>query len=132
MIKPDGVARGLSDAIKERIANEGLKIIKSKKFIMDIEKAKKLYDVHNGKTFYNGLINFITSGPVEAMVVEGDNAIVLLRKIMGATDPRKAEKGTIRGDHVEENIFTKDGVMKNLIHGSDSTDSAKYEIPIFF
>jgi len=99
---------------------------------MSREQAERLYAVHLGKSFYAGLVKFITSGPATLMVVEGENAITRLRSLMGETDPRKAAAGTIRGDLREENIFTEDGTMKNLIHGSDSAENAKYEISIFF
>lgn len=99
---------------------------------MSREQAERLYKVHLGKSFYPGLVKFITSGPVTLMIVEGENAIACLRSLMGATDPRKASAVTIRGDLKEENIFTEDGTMKNLIHGSDSPENAKYEISIFF
>lgn len=132
MIKPDAASRGLTSEILDRIEKSGLKVAKNKKISMSIEEAERLYAVHKEKSFYAGLINFITSGPVTLMVVEGENAVSRLRSLMGETDPRKAKPGTIRGDLHEENIFTEDGIMKNLIHGSDSLENAKYEISIFF
>lgn len=132
MIKPDAASRGLTSEIVDRIKKSGLKIAKTKKISMTLEEAGRLYAVHKEKPFYAGLINFITSGPGTCMVVEGENAVSRLRGLMGETDPRKAGPGTIRGDLREENIFTEDGIMKNLIHGSDSLENAKYEISIFF
>jgi nucleoside-diphosphate kinase len=132
LIKPDGVARGLEEAISKRIEKAGLKIIRRELFNLTTQDAMDLYSPHLGKPFYQGLINFITSGPIVAHVVEGENAIMRVREIMGSTDPRKAAAGTIRGDLKEENIFTVDGTMKNLVHGSDSLASAEREIKIFF
>ena len=99
---------------------------------MSTSEAERLYAVHKGKSFYAGLIKFITSGPAACMLVEGENAVMRLRSLMGETDSRKAKPGTIRGDLHEENIFTEESVMKNLVHGSDSAENAKYEISIFF
>jgi nucleoside-diphosphate kinase len=132
MIKPDGVVRGLEEDIKNRVLQNDFKIVKSFKHQVTNEEAADLYSVHQGKPFYSGLINFITSGPVICNIVEGEDAIKRLRVIMGATDPRKAKAGTIRGDLREENIFSKDKTIKNLVHGSDSLASAEREIPIFF
>jgi len=132
LVKPDGVARNLVDEIKERVKTAGLRIVESKRIQVTEPQAKDLYSVHDGKPFYPGLIKFITSGPIVANIIEGEAAILRLRELMGATDPRKAEPGTIRGDLKEENIFTDDKIIKNLVHGSDSIDSAAREIPIFF
>jgi len=132
MIKPDAASRGLTSEILDRIEKSGLKVAKNKKISMSIEESERLYAVHKEKPFYAGLVKFITSGPVDVMLVEGEDAISRLRALMGETDPRKAKPGTIRGDLREENIFTEDGIMKNLIHGSDSLENAKYEISIFF
>ena len=132
MIKPDATERGLTQEINSRIEKSGLKIVKSKELTMSRSQAEKIYAVHKGKDFYDGLVDFITSGPLTVMMLEGDNAILRLRQLMGETDPRKAAPGTIRGDLREDNIFTEKGTMKNLIHGSDSPESAKNEISIFF
>ncbi len=132
LVKPDGVFRGLTDQILKRIETAGLKIVTRKKLELSPDQAADLYSPHLGKDFYEGLISFITSGPLVAVIVSGENAITRVRELMGATDPRKAEAGTIRGDLKEENIFTRDGTMKNLVHGSDSRASAEREIPIFF
>ncbi|MFH1617082.1 MAG: nucleoside-diphosphate kinase [Candidatus Margulisiibacteriota bacterium] len=132
MIKPDGVRRGLEDDVLGYLRDANLETIKKKSFLMTAEDAEKLYAVHREKPFYKGLVNFITSGPVVAMVVEGEECIPRLREIMGATDPAKALSGTIRGDLKEKDYFTKDGTMKNIVHGSDSPENAKYEMAIFF
>lgn len=132
MIKPDGVSRGLSDEIIKRVKDNGLRVAKKYQQQMPRETALELYSIHQGKHFYNGLMKFITSGPVVCTIVEGDGAIAKLREIMGATDPREAAAGTIRGDLKEANIFTEDKTIKNLVHGSDSPGSAEREIAIFF
>ena len=132
LVKPDGVARNLVDEIKARVKTAGLSIIESKRIQVTEPEAKNLYSVHAGKPFYPGLLKFITSGQIVANVIEGEAAILRLRELMGATDPRKAEPGTIRGDLKEEDIFTADKIIKNLVHGSDSIASAAREIPIFF
>ncbi len=132
MVKPDATARGLTDKIQDRIIKSGLKIVEGKYQNITLDEAKKLYKVHESKPFYNGLVKFITSGPVYLMRVEGENAVSKLREVMGETDPRKASLGTIRADFKEENIFNEDGIIKNLVHGSDSQENAKYEMGIFF
>jgi nucleoside-diphosphate kinase len=132
MIKPDGVARGLETDILSRLDAAGLKVEVSKSVRLSPEEAAELYRPHLGKNFYPGLIKFITSGPVVACIVSGDNAISRLREIMGDTDPLAAEKGTIRGGLREENVINEDGIIKNLVHGSDSPASAAREIAIFF
>lgn len=132
MIKPDGVARRLQEDIFSYLANAGLKVIKKKDLLMPLAFAEKLYAVHKGKSFYPGLVKFITSGPVIVMVVEGEGAISKLREVMGATDPGQALSGTVRGDLKEKNYKTADGTIKNIIHGSDSPENAAYEIELFF
>ena len=132
MVKPDGVSRGLVDKINQRIEKSGLKILQEQTIHMSLDDAKKLYKIHEGKSFYAGLIKFITSAPVVVMELEGNNAILALRDVMGATDPSKAVKGSIRGDFREDNFLTEDGTIKNIIHGSDSAENAKYEAGIFF
>ena len=132
MVKPDGVSRGLTDEIFSRIKKAGLKVEAERKLVLTIEQAAKLYKPHLGKKFYPGLIKFVTSGPVLASIFSGENAIVRLREIMGATDPLAARPGTIRGDLREEVVVNKDGIIKNLVHGSDSPESASREIAIFF
>jgi len=132
MIKPDALARGLKDQILGRLKEDGFNIIEEKELKLDRADAQKLYAVHQGKSFYAGLVNFITSGSAYLMVLKREDAVLKLRKLMGATDPRQADAGTIRGDFKEDNIFNAEGIMKNLIHGSDSVENAKYEISIFF
>ena len=125
MVKPDGVQRGLCGEIISRFEKKGLKIVAMKFMVIKKEVAETHYGEHKGKGFFNGLIKFITSGPVLAMVLEGDNAVAVCRTLMGKTNPQESAPGTIRGDL---------GMVlgMNLIHGSDSVDSAKREISIFF
>lgn len=132
MVKPDGVSRGLEKEIFKRIEKAGLTVSQRKNSKITEDQAADLYSPHYGKDFYPGLIKFITSGPVICTVVEGENAIARVREIMGATDPREADPGTIRGDLKEESVLTPDGIIKNLVHGSDSPQSAEREIAIFF
>lgn len=125
MVKPDGVRRGLVGEIISRFEKKGLKIIGMKMQNIGRELASKHYFEHREKIFYNNLIEFITSGPVVAMVIEGPDAIGIIRKIVGATDPQKTEPGSIRGDYV---IFT----TFNIVHASDSPESSAREIGLFF
>ncbi|MDR1405021.1 MAG: nucleoside-diphosphate kinase [Candidatus Methanoplasma sp.] len=125
MVKPDGVQRGLCGEIVSRFERKGLKIVAMKFTAIKKETAENHYGEHKGKGFYNSLISYITSAPVLAMVLEGDNAISVCRNLMGKTNPQEAALGTIRGDL---------GMMTgmNLIHGSDSPESAAREISLFF
>ena len=125
MIKPDGVRNGHIGEIINRFERAGLKIEAMKLDVVTDEQAKANYAEHEGKPFYNGLIEYITSGPVVKMVVSGEGAVAKVRTLMGATNPADAAPGTIRGDF---------GLImdENVIHGSDSTDSAAREISIFF
>lgn len=132
LIKPDGVSRGLEKDIFLMIEKAGLTIETSKTIALSLEEAARLYKPHLGKEFYPGLVKFITSGPVKACIVSGDDAILRLRRLMGDTDPRLAKTGTIRGDLREENVINEDGIIKNLVHGSDSAESAAREIKIFY
>jgi len=132
MVKPDGISRGLEDKIFSRVKKAGLKVEVERKLTLTEEQAAALYKPHLEKKFYSGLIKFITSGPVLASIVSGENAITRLREIMGATDPLAACPGTIRGDLREEVVVNKDGIIKNLVHGSDSLESAGREVVIFF
>ncbi|MEA4977290.1 MAG: nucleoside-diphosphate kinase [Methanomassiliicoccaceae archaeon] len=125
MIKPDGVQRGLCGEIVSRFETKGLKIVAMKFMKISKDTAEFHYGEHKGKKFYDSLIDYITSGPVLAMVLEGDNAVAVCRNIMGKTNPQESAPGTIRGDYC---MVT--GV--NMIHGSDSAESAKREISIFF
>lgn len=132
MIKPDGVKRQLEDEIVKRVEAVGLMFENKKKINVTADKAAQLYEPHVGKKFYPGLLKFITSGPVVACIVSGEGAIACLRQLMGDTDPLAAAKGTIRGDLREADVINEDGIIKNLVHGSDSPENAKREINIFF
>lgn len=132
MVKPDGVKRGLEKEIFNRIEKAGLKIVFTQNLIMTRDLAEQLYATHLGKSFYPGLIRFISSGPVIACIIQGEDAVAQVREIMGATDPRLAEAGTIRGDLKEAAVVNADGIIKNLVHGSDSLESASRELSIFF
>lgn len=125
MVKPDGVRRGLTGEIITRIERKGFKIVAMKKMVISRETAEVHYGEHRGKPFFEGLVNFITSGPVVAMVVEGPQAISEMRRLMGATRPWEAVPGTIRADFATT-------VDENIIHGSDGPESAAREIAIFF
>ena len=125
LIKPDAVIRGLNGAIIDRFEKAGLKLVAMKMLRLSKETAGGHYAVHAGKPFFAGLIEYITSSPIVAMVFEGDKAIELARKTMGATDPAKAEKGTIRADFGEN-------IERNSVHGSDSPQNAEIEIKLFF
>ena len=124
-IKPDGVKRGLMGEIVRRFENKGYKIVGLKMLHPTLELAQKHYAEHVGKPFYNRLIKYITSGPILAMVIEGENAVAGARKMMGATRPDEAEAGTIREEYAQT-------MEQNIIHGSDCVESAKREIDIYF
>ena len=125
IIKPDAVERNLSEKIKEEFKKKGFKIFKEKKIKLEKSEAEKFYQVHQSKPFYNDLCSYLSSGPIVVMILERENAILKNRELMGATDPTKAEEGTIR---------KKYGVSidKNSVHGSDSAENAKIEIDFFF
>lgn len=125
MVKPDGVQRGLIGEIVSRFERKGLKLAAAKFMRLTPELAEKHYAEHVGKPFYPPLVDFITSGPVFAMVWEGDNVIALTRAMIGKTDALEAYPGTIRSDYAVHTNF-------NLIHGSDSKESAEREIGIYF
>jgi len=125
MVKPDGVQRGLIGEIVSRFERKGLKLVAAKFMRIDKELAGRHYAEHHGKPFYEPLIAFITSGPVFAMVWEGDNVIALTRAVIGKTNAVEAAPGTIRSDYAVHTNF-------NLIHGSDSPENAEREIGIFF
>lgn len=125
MIKPDGVQRGLVGETIRRIERVGLKIVGMKIVHVSLEQARKHYEIHKGKPFYDGLIAFITSGPVVAMVVEGKDAVRITRKLVGSTDPAEAPPGTIRGDYGSE-------ISENIIHAGDSPENAIKEYAIYF
>ncbi|MFH1774045.1 MAG: nucleoside-diphosphate kinase [Methanobacteriota archaeon] len=125
MVKPDGVERGLIGEIISRIEKKGLRIVAMEMLRVDKALARKHYAEHKGKPFFEDLVAYITSGPCVAMVVEGENAINILREMIGKTNPKEAAAGTIRGD------FGID-VRRNVVHASDSQESAKREIALFF
>jgi nucleoside-diphosphate kinase len=125
IIKPDGVARGLIGEIIKRLESNGLKIIAMKMLRMTKDQAERFYAVHKERPFFQSLTYFMTSGPVVVMVLEGEDAIAKYRDIMGATDYRGAAQGTIRRD------FATD-IEKNIVHGSDSPETAVFEIGFFF
>jgi len=127
MVKPDGVQRGLISEILERFENRGLKIVAAKFMQMDRALAEQHYAEHEGKPFFDSLVEFITSGPVFAMVLDGQDATRQVRRMMGATDPKEAEPGTIRGDYGMD-------LGRNVIHGSDDEDEGanEREIELFF
>ncbi len=125
IIKPDAVERNLTEEIKSIFKKNNLKIINSKKIHITKDEAAEFYKVHQSKPFYNDLCVYLSSGPIVAMILEGENAIQTNRKIMGATDPKNAEKNTIR------KLFGI-SIDKNSVHGSDSIDNAKKEIDFFF
>jgi nucleoside-diphosphate kinase len=125
IIKPDGVQRGLIGPIITRFERRGLKVAAMKMIQMDYDLAKRHYAVHEGKPFYDKLLEYITSAPVVVMVVEGRKAIEVARRTMGATNPMDAAPGTIRADYGLE-------IGRNLVHGSDGAETAAFEIPLFF
>ena len=125
LVKPDGVQRGLVGEIITRLERRGLKLNGLKLMQMTRELAEAHYAAHVGKAFYAGLVEYITSGPIVAMVWEGKDAIAIVRKTMGATNAGAAEPGTIRGDFAVE-------IGRNLIHGSDGPESATREVGLFF
>ena len=125
LIKPDAMQRGLAGTIVSRLENLGLKLVAVKILRLDKALAQRHYAIHKDKPFYDRLVNYISSAPITACVFEGNRAVEAIRKAMGATDPGKAEAGTIRGD------FGLD-IEKNTVHGSDSTATAGEEIKLFF
>jgi nucleoside-diphosphate kinase len=125
IIKPDATARNLTGAINATIEKAGLRIIAQKRVRWTRAQAEKFYEVHKARPFYADLVKFMTSGPIVVQVLEGENAVKRYRDVMGATDPAKADKGTIRKDFAES-------IERNSVHGSDSVDTAKAEIALNF
>ena len=125
IIKPDAVERNLEDEIKEMFKSNGFQILKEKKIQIEKAEAEKFYKVHETKPFYNDLCEYLSSGPIVAMILQKENEVKENRELMGATNPKDAEEGTIR---------KKYGISidKNSVHGSDSVDNAKIEIDFFF
>ena len=125
LIKPDAMQRGLAGTIITRLEKQGLKLVAIRMLHLDKALARRHYAIHKDKPFFNGLVDYISSTPIVAAVFEGEGAIAVIRKTMGATDPAKAEAGTIRGD------FGVD-IEHNSVHGSDSAETAEKEIKLFF
>ena len=125
IVKPDAVERNLTEEIKSIFIKNGLKIAKSKKIHITKEEAAEFYKVHQSKPFYNDLCNYLSSGPIFVMILEGNNAVAANRKLMGATNPKDAEPNTIRK-------LYGISIDKNSVHGSDSVENAKIEIDFFF
>ena len=125
IIKPDAVERNLQDQIKQEFINNGFQITKEKKIHLSKEEAEKFYKVHQSKPFYNDLCAYLSSGPIIAMNLQKENAVIDNRKLMGSTNPKDAEEGTLR---------KKYGISidKNSVHGSDSNENAKIELEFFF
>lgn len=125
IIKPDAVAKNVIGEIYTRFEKAGLQIVAARMLDLSTEQAGEFYAVHKERPFYNDLVSFMTSGPVQVQVLEGDNAVLAHREVMGATNPADADAGTIRADFA-------DSVEENAVHGSDATDTAAVEIAFFF
>jgi len=125
LVKPDAFARGLTGEIIARFERKGLRIAALRQMTVDTELAQRHYEEHEGKPFFSDLVEFITSGPLVAMVLEGEEVVPAARKVIGATNPLEASPGSIRGDFAIE-------VGQNLVHGSDSPESAAREVSLFF
>lgn len=125
ILKPDVTRRNLTGTVNERIESAGLRIIAQKRFQLTLEQAQKFYIVHQERSFFNDLCTFMSSGPIVAQVLQGENAVEHYRKVMGATNPANADEGTIRRDFAES-------IEANSVHGSDSPENAKTEIAFFF
>ena len=125
IIKPDAVERNLENKIKDFFKEKNLTILKSKKVQITKEEASEFYKIHQTKPFYNDLCNYLSSGPIIVMILEGENAVLNNRKLMGATDPSKSEEGTLRKMYGIS-------IDKNSVHGSDSVENANIEISFFF
>ena len=125
IIKPDAVERNLENEVKEMFKNKGFNIIKDKKIQIAKSEAEQFYKVHETKPFYNDLCTYLSSGPIVVMILEKENAVLGNRELMGATNPKDAEEGTIRKKYGIS-------IYKNSVHGSDSVENAKIEIDFFF
>ena len=125
IIKPDAVERNLENKIKSFFVEKNLKVLKSKKIKISKDEASEFYKVHQTKPFYDALCNYLSSGPIIVMILEGENAVLKNRELMGATDPLKAKEGTLRKMYGIS-------IDKNSVHGSDSVENAKTEIDFFF
>ena len=125
MIKPDAVQRGLVGNIISRFERKGIKVVAMKLVSVSKELAEKHYGIHKGKPFFEPTVEYITSSPVVAIILEGNNVIQMVRDMMGATDPQKADIGTIRGDFGQF-------IGRNIVHGSDGPDTAEFEVNLWF
>lgn len=125
IIKPDATRRNLTGRINACLEEAGLRIVAQKRLRLRQDQARKFYEVHQDRPFYNGLVAFMTSGPVVVQVLEGENAVARNREVMGATDPKRAASGTIRAQFAED-------IEANSVHGSDSLENAKTEVAFFF
>lgn len=125
IIKPDAIAKSVIGQINARFEKAGLRIVATKMMHLTKKQAEEFYAVHKERPFFGGLVNFMSSGPVLAQVLEGENAVAMNRQIMGATNPKEAAAGTVRADFA-------DSIDHNAVHGSDSADNAKQEIAFFF
>ena len=125
IVKPDGVQKNIIGKIFTRFEDNGLKIVGTKMLTLSKEQAQKFYEVHKERPFYDDLVEYMTSGPVVVSVLEGEGAVLKNRQLMGATDPKEAEKGTTSAD-------SADSKARNCVHGSDSLENAKIEVKFFF
>jgi nucleoside-diphosphate kinase len=125
LVKPDAFGRGLTGEIIARFERKGLRLVALKQMQMERELAERHYAEHEGKPFYDELLNYTTSGPLVAMVLDGEQAVAAARQVIGATNPMDASPGSIRGDYAIE-------VGQNMVHGSDSPESAAREVALFF
>jgi len=125
IVKPDGVQKHLIGEVIKRFEDHGLKVIGLKMISMDKKEAEGFYAVHRGKPFFDSLTTFMSSGPAVVMVLEGEGAIAKIRELMGATDPKQAKEGTLRRQHAAN-------IEKNIVHGSDATETAAFETKYFF
>ncbi len=125
IIKPDATRRNLTGKINAKLEEAGLAIVAQRRVLLTQAQAEEFYGVHRARPFFAGLVNFMTSGPVVLQVLQGEDAVALNRKIMGATDPKKADPGTIRAEFAED-------IEANSVHGSDSAENAATEIAFFF
>ena len=125
LVKPDGVRQGVIGQVIRHFEDEGLKVVGLRMLRLDENSARGFYHVHRERPFFGSLVEFMTSGPIVAMVLEGEDAINRARKVMGATDPSRAAEGTLRKQFASS-------IEKNVVHGSDGPDTAAFEIPYFF
>jgi nucleoside-diphosphate kinase len=125
IVKPDGVARNLIGECYSRFEGAGLRIVAARMLRLSREEAERFYAVHRERPFYGDLVRYMTSGPIMVQVLEGENAVLRNREVMGATDPKKAARGTIRADLAES-------IERNVVHGSDAPETARDEIAFFF